>query len=159
VLGVKSRWLASVLICLVAIVGCAKQKKEPQLDLTPVSGTVTLDGKPLADADVSFAFQDPPPTGYYGSAGRTDAEGKYTLMTGEKKGAVPGSFKVAVSRIETPAGVALKPEEGMDLEQLKAAGQAKQTVPDKYNDPMTTMLSTTVEKGKADGYNFDLKSG
>ncbi len=38
---------------------------------------------------------------------------------GKSKGRFPARYKVAVSRIEAPGGVTLKPEEGMDLEQLK----------------------------------------
>ena len=151
--------LLLAIVCLSVTAACSKGKNEPQLDLTPASGTITLDGRPLADADVTFALQETPPAGYFGSAGRTDAEGKYVLMSGTKKGAVPGTYKVAVSRIEAPGGATVNPEGGMDLAQLAASGEAKQTVPAKYTDVSTTELSATVEKGKTEGYNFDLKGG
>src|SRR5439155_21810734 len=56
--------------------GCGSGNK-----VVPVSGTVTLDGKPLANAHV--AFQPEAPKGSQnagvGSYGVTDASGKYTL--------------------------------------------------------------------------------
>lgn len=154
------RRTACIVICFACATGCGKERKKgPQLDLTPVSGTVTLDGKALADADVGFAFQGAPPADFYGSAGRTDSQGRFELQTGEQKGAVVGNYKVTVSRLVAADGATLKPEEGMDMVQLQRAGNVKQTVPAKYTDDATTELKTTVEKGKAEGYDFDLKSG
>jgi hypothetical protein len=46
----------------------------------------------------------------------------------------------------------------MDAEQLKMAGQAKEAMPLKYSDMEQTQLSAPVEKGKADGYDFQLTS-
>ena len=146
------------MVCSALAIGCGKGKKTPALDLVPVSGTVTLDGKPLADAVVGFAYQGILPQGFYGSGGHTDSQGRYEVQTGDQKGTVPGTYKVTVSRIVTANGVTPNPKEGMDLEQLKMNGQASETVPPKYTDPNTTELTATVEKGKADGYNFDLKS-
>lgn len=156
--SVKRRWLPCAAIGLALAAGCAKGSKERQFDLTPVSGTVTLDGKPLADADVGFAFQGVPPEGFFGSAARTDSQGRYELQTGAKKGAVAGSYRVTVSRIVAPSGVTLNPEEGLDLGQLSASGEVSQTVPVKYTNVGTTDLTTAVEKSKSDGYNFDLKT-
>ena len=143
---------------VLVLAGCSKSNKGPVFDLTPVAGTVTLDGKPLPDAEVAFYLQGTAPTGYYGSAARTDAEGKYQLLTGVAQGALPGNYKVTVSRITDSNGGAVKLEEGMDLEQLKMLGQAKESLPPNYTDLSQTVLTTTVEKEKSDGYNFDLKS-
>ncbi len=143
----------------VSLAGCDKGAAGPKLDLTPVAGAVTLDGKPLADADVGFYFQGPAPEGFYGSGARTDAEGKYVLLAGQQQGAVPGSYKVTVSRLTNASGGPVVIEEGMDLEQLKMQGQAKESLPPKYSELETTELTITVEKGKADGYDFPLKGG
>jgi hypothetical protein len=123
-----------------------------------VAGTVMLDGKPLADAEVAFYLQGAPVEGFYGSAAKTDAEGKFELIAGEAKGAVPGSYKVTVSAMKDANGGPVVISEGMDLEQLKMQGQAKETLPPKYSDMEKTELKATVEKGKADGYDFPLKS-
>jgi hypothetical protein len=69
----------------------------------PVSGRVTLNGKPLANAAVLFqpiatsGNNEPGP----GSAGTTDADGRYTLsLVGKKtKGAVIGKHKVQITRM------------------------------------------------------------
>ena len=124
----------------------------------PVAGTVTLDGNPLADADIAFYLQGDRPQGYAGSGGKTDAQGKYELTTGAAKGAAAGSYKVTISRYRDANGGPLVIPEGMDLEQLKMQGQAKETLPPQYSDMEKTELKATVEKGKADGYDFPLKS-
>jgi hypothetical protein len=71
-------------------------------------------------------------------------------------GAVPGSYKVTVSRTVGADGAPLVVEEGMDAEQLKMGGQAKESLPPKYSDMEQTELTITVEKGKADGYDLPL---
>ncbi|HEX5446187.1 MAG TPA: hypothetical protein VFW87_20330 [Pirellulales bacterium] len=156
--SIKNRQVGCAAVALALLAGCGKADKAAKLDLTPVSGTITLDGKPLADADVGFSYLDVAPAGFFGSAARTDSQGRYELQTGDKKGAPAGSYRVVVSRVVARSGVAIKPEEGLDLAQLSAAGEVTQTVPAKYTEKATTDLQTTVEKGKADGYNFDLKS-
>lgn len=161
-MGMQRRWTRSTLSlgCFAAVAsslmaGCSGSN-QPTFDLTPVSGSVTLDGKPLADADVAFYLQGQSPKDYHGSVGKTDAQGKYELQAGVAKGAVPGSYKVTVSRFRDAKGGPIVEQEGMDLEQLKMTGQAKETIPPKYSDLDKTELTTTVEAGKTDGYDFSL---
>jgi len=143
------------LLCIaLATTGCSSKSSKP--DLTPVSGTVTLDGKPLPDADIVFFLQGQSVPGYTASMGKTDAGGKYQLKFGGQPGAVPGNFRVTVSRIVNESGAALNPEEGMDLTQLEMQGLAKQSLPAKYWNLDKTELTATVEKGKAEGYDFQL---
>ena len=56
----------------------------------PVSGVVTLDGKPVEGAAVSFTPEKSDGVG--GSYGKTDAQGRYSLKTviGDKAGAAAG---------------------------------------------------------------------
>jgi hypothetical protein len=85
------RRLRIVLLLLSAVVaGCGEGG--PQI--APVSGRVTLDGRPLASADVSFQ----PDEAQRASAGRTDADGRYQLMykRGEP-GALVGEHTVRIS--------------------------------------------------------------
>jgi hypothetical protein len=150
----------AVAALLVFTSGCGKTKKRGlNLDLTPVAGKVTLDGKPLAGADVAVYLTGERPQGYYGSSATTDAEGKFELKTnGTDKGAVPGSYKVTVSHLTNADGSSVVVQEGVDLEQLKLQGQVKENIPPKYSDMNQTELGFSVEKGKADGYNLELKS-
>ena len=58
--------------------------------MIPVTGTVTLDGKPVDDVAVLFAPAAKGPA----ASGTTDAGGKFQLMTVNDPGAVPGEYNV-----------------------------------------------------------------
>src|SRR5437870_614360 len=78
---------------VVAIAGCNSAP-----GVAPVSGKVTLDGKPLANAHVSFqpvASGGKEPSGG-GSYADTDADGNYSLLLveGDKSGAVVAKHRV-----------------------------------------------------------------
>ena len=102
---------------MVTIVGCG----ESHPALTIVTGTVTYDGKPLADATVAIM-----PDGGDGTAknavGDTDAEGKFTLVTtfpdGELvDGAYSGTYTLRVVKYEKVDVVGEEsgpPEDGFD---------------------------------------------
>ena len=84
-----------VLALLPAVCGCASYKT------APVSGRITLDGQPLANATVTFvpeagaASQDPMPS----SVGLTGEDGRYSLVLndgGKPTGAVAGKHKVLI---------------------------------------------------------------
>jgi hypothetical protein len=84
-------------LCLATVFGCGKSSHP----IAPVSGQVTLDGQPLADAHVTFqpmASADGGLSGV-GSVGVTDAEGKFTLRTVKPKenGAVVGTHRVWIT--------------------------------------------------------------
>ncbi len=146
---------------LIMLCGCGDGVKPGRG--VPVSGTITLGGKPLADADVLFTNDT-----FVGVA-KTDAEGKYRLV----QGALPGKNRVSLSKFEggaAPASASLVPTgEGLDAGQAAAAemgwGQEmkkkqkagpKQLVPADYADPMTTKLTIEVPKDGATDINFDL---
>ncbi|MEY2726313.1 MAG: hypothetical protein RLZZ458_2180 [Planctomycetota bacterium] len=156
----KSQPLTAVLcLSLLLISGCGESVKPGRG--VPVSGTVTLGGKPLADADVMFTNDT-----FVGVA-KTDAEGKYRLV----QGALPGKNRVSVSRYEggaAPPMASVQPAgEGMDAgqaaaaqmgwgsERKKAAGP-KQLVPADYSDPTTTKLTYDVPTEGTDGVDFNL---
>lgn len=76
--------------------GCSGNE---EFKVAPVSGTVTLNGKPLKDATVTFQpmglEKDLGPSSF----GKTDAEGHYSLevMTDGRTGAVIGQHKVLIT--------------------------------------------------------------
>ncbi|HUE71098.1 MAG TPA: hypothetical protein VMP01_09440 [Pirellulaceae bacterium] len=140
------------------IAGCGGPSV-PTFQLVPVTGTVKLNGTPLADAEVQFHYDgDNRPPQYFGSTGKTDPNGKYELLTNAQKGCVEGKFKVVVSKWTDPQGnpVKIDPETGMDLEQLIQQGQAIEFLPPTYSHPERTTLTAEVTAGKADGYDFEL---
>jgi len=88
-IGVSLSALACLLLLLA--VGCSGNKDIPPL--RTVTGLVTLDGKPLADANVAFA-----PEHGRTSIGRTDAAGRYELyFDGPNKGAAVGRHRVIIT--------------------------------------------------------------
>jgi hypothetical protein len=116
--------------------------------IAAVSGRVTLNGKPLANASVTFApvpvkgSDEPGPS----SAAITDADGRYTLRTigTDKTGAVVGKHMVRIALVgDTP--------DPADDRPIKERGQ----LPMKYN--AKTELQFDVSAGGTDSANFDLK--
>ena len=69
-------------------------------EVVPVEGTVTLDGKPLANKSLLFTPIDD--TAGHGAGGTSDAEGRYTLIavvpgaTRDYQGIAPGRYRVSV---------------------------------------------------------------
>lgn len=84
-----------LIVCaaLAPLTGCGPK-------LHPVTGTVTMDGKPVADADVLFTSND----GKHLANGHTDDSGNFTLATGGNPGAYEGAYKVTVSKYPKVSG-------------------------------------------------------
>lgn len=80
-------------VSLVCVAGCGEGGPK----LGTVTGTVTMDGQPLADALVTFMPVEPGPA----ATGTTDAAGKYQLLSGDRQGAVLGQHKVAVKSLKS----------------------------------------------------------
>ncbi|MBA2113117.1 carboxypeptidase regulatory-like domain-containing protein [Bremerella alba] len=127
---------AMVAITLIGLVGCGSGS-----DVVPVSGTVTLDGDPLADALVSFYPQE---EGKRFSTGTTDASGHYELVyTNDQNGAAIGKHivKITTATVQGEGGPARPP---------------KEKLPAKYNDQ--SELTVDVTSSSAGNTNFDLQS-
>lgn len=85
------------LLCCAA--GCGRSGPE----IAPVTGVVTLDGKPVAGKQVSFSPKDFTPNTQSGrsSTGITDEEGRYELYyTAQKKGALITKHEVTINTPE-----------------------------------------------------------
>jgi hypothetical protein len=119
--------LTGVALAVLLLPGVLRAE-EKEAASAKVEGTVTLDGKPLAKAKVSFHPTDE--KGLVLSA-MTDEDGKYRLSVGKKDNAVPGTFRVTV-------------EKKLD---------GKETLPPSYADKEKATLMTVIQKG---GTVFDL---
>ncbi|MDA0834688.1 MAG: carboxypeptidase regulatory-like domain-containing protein [Planctomycetota bacterium] len=127
------------LLTTLILSGCGGGGSGDLPELGQVSGTITLDDKPLAGAQVEFASEKA-----RSSTAQTDAEGKYTLMYDhENKGAAVGNHKV---RITTGMFAA-----GSDV----AKGATTTTIPEKYN--INTELTAEVVAGE-NTFDFKLTS-
>jgi hypothetical protein len=84
------------------------------------------------------------------AAGRTDAQGRYTLQTLEREGAAAGSHRVSVTKAESigppPA------EDGSGPPRV-----TKWHVPQRYSSPDSSGLTAEVSTGKTE-FNFELSS-
>ncbi|HEX7448331.1 MAG TPA: Ig-like domain-containing protein [Pirellulales bacterium] len=149
-------------VCAVALLGCGEKPKPVATEF--VEGIVTLDGKPVEDATVTFA---PVSEGAGASAsGRTDPAGKYTLTAvGAGKGAqagggtLPGEYYVGVQKDQYPD---IPGSDQPDYEPPKSEGRPQaptltHIVPQKFNDPRKSGIKVTVKAGKND-IPIELKS-
>jgi hypothetical protein len=124
--------------------------------LVPVSGTVTLDGKSLAGASVSFVPQAG--TEGAGAFGTTDAEGRYTLdHRSGKPGIEPGTYTVSFSKM------ALKDGSPIPAGKTAADVEAVEQVPRQYT-PGFLATNDTPATGALVGdsggtFDFELVSG
>ncbi len=78
-------------LALAGLIGCG-----PGYEVIPVSGTITWNGKPLADARVTFAA-DPGNTHPTHGAGQSGPDGTYRLITKDHPGIAPGKYHVIVT--------------------------------------------------------------
>jgi len=89
----KLVYLSLLAVALLSFSGCS----DPEYSLMPLSGTVTLRGKPLANAQIMFSpvGDQPGPSSY----ATTDDQGQYQLVTldQEKSGAVVGMHRVTIT--------------------------------------------------------------
>jgi hypothetical protein len=149
-----SNALALLLLAIPFAPGCGGDANSP--DLHPVSGTVTMDGKPLDSATVFFR-----PSGTTkgtGSFGKTDASGKYTLRTDRGgEGAVEGTYDVMISREVNADGTPVADVAVDPNAPAEAGGGLRESVPAAYSDYQRPTLNATVPPGGTTA-DFALKS-
>jgi hypothetical protein len=126
-----------LLVPLVVLAGCGRGPV-----MVPVSGVVTLDGAPVADANVMFA-----PRGDGRPAeGKTDAAGKFSLTTEKPNdGAMEGDYEVTVTGVRTVGAVANPDGTSGDISQVRE----EWFLPKKYARRDSSGLTQKVTKGMA----------
>ena len=148
------KFAALLLVILVATVGCGGPVADySMVDLVNGQGVVTLDGKPLASAVVTF--EDPTDETF--SYAMTDADGKYVLQfDSEMKGVKTGKKVVRISTTRKILGLNSKPGQAPEGEDGTAPkGPAGELVPDRYNK--NSELTADVVQGTTQ-YDFALQS-
>jgi hypothetical protein len=122
--------------------------------MSPVSGVVTIEGKPEAELKVTFEPQGPKDKKPSGTAvggisvGITDSEGKFELIyrDGMTKGAVVGPHSVAITSAKGGGAASEDP----------ATSEPQLLIPREYN--IKTTLKADVKEGEENDFQFDLKN-
>ena len=144
---------------VLAAAGCGgadgEADRPPRL---PVTGTVTYNGAPLADAQITF---NPETAGGTAAFARTDAEGHYELTSFETgDGAVAGNYIVTIEKYDTPPILTaeVSEDEYVPPEASNAPPPAppKNLAPDKYRQMHTSDLRAVVSDGGDNTFNFTL---
>jgi hypothetical protein len=128
--------MCGVFLCLGS--GCHRSSQESQ-----VSGSVSLDGKPIGPGIVVFA-----PAGKGTPAmGPIEQSGSYSMSTSHEAGLSAGKYKVGVSIREVP----------MNVKRGDRPPPGKSLIPEKYEDSATSGLEFDVAPG-SNTINIELKS-
>lgn len=137
-LRITTFWV--LLSVVITAIGCSKNDS----NVNQVTGIVTMDSQPLANARVSFMPANGRP-----SQGVTTADGTYKLYYIRAiEGAEPGTHKVSITTEPKPNPVSA---DGVERE----VESAPEKIPAKYN--RNTSLTAEVKPGP-NVVNFDLES-
>jgi hypothetical protein len=131
--------LGAGLVMLVLLTGCGGGETVKLPATVPFSGKVTLDGKPLEGAILTFIPSSP---GGEVGTGSTNADGKYELKIGTtitKSGGVPGTYKVRINRLSTMDG---KPFDPTKKGSVSVPGG--DLLKEEYSDQEKTQLQATI---------------
>ena len=125
-------WFIALVSSSIALAGCGQGQTGPKAStVVAVSGTVTLDGKPMPDGQVSFAVAGDGPVGI-------------TIKDGQFSGKVSaGQKRVEICRY--------RPGKPVKMGDVETPGEPENYLPIKYSTQ--SALTATI---KADG-NSDLK--
>lgn len=162
---VIDRKVVPTILCLCSLLlgsglaGCggAPAPAKGSVRKAPVSGTVTLEGKPLAGAEVYFYTEK------FTGFGKTNAEGKFQLA----QGAAIGTNKVFISKLEGEPGIGASADPTLALNDpgqvaisvqsgVSGTGAPGETIPAEYNSQATTRLTFEVPEAGAKDANFSL---
>lgn len=148
-------WCGPILVLVLA--GCG-----PRVARVPVSGVVTLDGKPVSVAAVTFTPRGP---GQPGMA-VTDSAGRFVLQElGMHAGMRPGEYDVAVFKADGPPLPVVEVMEASQIADPKTFNTLdpqpleqkppKYIVPERYASPKTSGLTASIS-GPTESLNLTL---
>ncbi|MDR3108483.1 MAG: hypothetical protein LBU65_02175 [Planctomycetaceae bacterium] len=152
-------FIVSTILILSMLSGCSQSG----IGVSPVSGTITLNGEKVGGAFVSFVSKD---GSTRNASGVTDDAGHFELQTSgaTHAGAMPGEYIVLVSktinvdktgRELVPADTPPSPVPSGNSTAMSSMPLVKSVLPEKYNMPAKPLLEATVTKRK-NQFTFDL---
>jgi len=117
----------AVPFAILGLAGCGDA--ESSIALVPVKGTVTLNGKPMANAQISF-IPDPGNKSSTAGGDTTGPEGNYMARFKGRSGLAPGKYKVTIapgvsSSSSAGGSEAFKDDPFMAAEGARAASSTK----------------------------------
>ena len=156
-------WLVNSTLAamLFGMTGCG----EPGIGSVQVTGTVKVDG--TATSGVTVVFN--PSAGGRAASGLTDAGGKYkltTVVSGD--GALPGSYKISVSKYENPEdnlpkNVDPKDPKSMDAiyskVDTKKIKKSKNLIAPMFENSAGSGLAAEVKASGPNNFDFEVKGG
>ena len=153
--------ISTYVAAVVMFTGCGGGSVGP--DTEPVSGTVTMDGKPVEGAQVVFV----PSGSGRAASGTTDASGRFKLTTfNPQDGAVVGSYAVTISKVEGGSAVNVNVEGLSEEEASKKAAEAfynsaaaKNVGSPKAKDKATDLTPAKYKDAKSSGLTAEVKAG
>lgn len=154
-ISLRSLQLFGGCLCVLMLTtGCGSDT--PQL--VPVSGSVTLDGQPLAGATVIFhpqvAAGGDTSTQVIESRAITADDGTFKLINihDGSKGAMTGHHKVTVTKLVMKDGTVIPPDTDLAI----LGPNVKEVVPQLYTDTTKTTLTAEIADGGSEIF-LDLK--
>jgi hypothetical protein len=135
--------LAAILACVGLLAGC---HDGDGLERVPITGTLTIQGKPLPGASIQFLPLEG--SNLPGALGVSDETGRFEVISSreEDTGVPPGEYSVRVSRFVDEEGTPLLPgtPPAMSL-------GSRESIPSPYDSP-TSPLKVVIpaEGGKVD---------
>ena len=147
------KWFVALIGFMVPgiMTGCSGNKGS----YATVSGVVTQNGTPFEGAKVTFISTVEFEGKRAAYSAMTDSSGKYLIATvGKEPGIPPGMYKVTITKLEA-TGKSLPKD--FDAGQVAASGTGRNLVSQEYENENTTKLSVTLEPGKNENKDFDVK--
>jgi hypothetical protein len=150
------RTMPVVCLCVV-LAGCgggddAYKRARPKT--VNATGTITYNGEPLASATIVL---DPQAEGGVAAMCRSDKEGNFSLDAyPPDPGAVPGSYRVSVKKVE-PSKQAAATEESHDAPSEGAAGEPESLIPKEYGEFETSGLTMEIPAEGSETLKIELK--
>ncbi len=157
-------------LILAALGGCGDSGP----DVLPVTGSVSLEGKPLEGATVTFSTKEGKLAAGELAFGTTDAQGRFRLRsqagpTETLDGAVAGEHRVTISKLIPPQGMTEEVYQ-QKVEAEKQAGESGvygaprevvpprvELLPAQYSNPQQTTLTASVKEGEKNDFPFQLQ--
>ncbi|WP_337174963.1 hypothetical protein [Paludisphaera sp.] len=152
---------ACLLAAAVASPGCGDGEPVDEIgdrlaqleNLVPASGVVRVDGKPAPGVVIALF------SGSWAPAhGETDEEGRYTLETAARPGAVPGTYKVTLSRLISTDGVVLGLADRSGFTPNPAVATATEEMPADLASMDRTALTVTIPPGGSESLDFNVEA-